>query len=163
MDKDYLVLKRAAASRLSGEWSEDDYDVLADGVVVGRIMKSSRSARRNAMAVDAGLWPPRRPHADLRLRGDPRGRDGSVRPRPGGTNSFSSATRWEAPVGRPGDPVWVGSAGRNRPSLILAHHPSSPPSHPQELLSRVSPAIIRWPRRPPDDCFRDAYLRCSAS
>ena len=28
------------ASRLSGEWSDDDYDVLADGVVVGRIMKA---------------------------------------------------------------------------------------------------------------------------
>src|SRR5262245_27597526 len=38
---DALILKRAAASRLSGEWSEDDYDVLADGVVVGRIMKAA--------------------------------------------------------------------------------------------------------------------------
>jgi len=38
---DQLVLKRAAASRLSGEWSEDDYDVLAGGIVVGRIMKSA--------------------------------------------------------------------------------------------------------------------------
>jgi hypothetical protein len=36
-----LVLKRASASRLSGEWSDDDYDVLADGVVVGRIMKAA--------------------------------------------------------------------------------------------------------------------------
>ena len=27
-DMDQLVLKRASASRLSGEWSEDDYDVL---------------------------------------------------------------------------------------------------------------------------------------
>ena len=35
-----LVLKRASASRPSGEWSDDDYDVLADGVVVGRIMKA---------------------------------------------------------------------------------------------------------------------------
>ena len=41
MDKDYLVLKRASASRLSGELSDDDYDVLADGVVVGRIMKAA--------------------------------------------------------------------------------------------------------------------------
>jgi hypothetical protein len=36
MDKDYLVLKRASASRPSGEWNDD---VLADGVVVGRILK----------------------------------------------------------------------------------------------------------------------------
>ena len=41
MDKDFLVLKRASASCLSGEWSDDDYDVLADGVVVGRIMKAA--------------------------------------------------------------------------------------------------------------------------
>jgi len=40
MDKDYLVLKRASASRLSGEWSDDDFDVLC-GVVVGRIMKAA--------------------------------------------------------------------------------------------------------------------------
>jgi hypothetical protein len=39
MDKDYLVLKRASASRSSGEWSDDDFDVLADGDVVGRIFK----------------------------------------------------------------------------------------------------------------------------
>jgi hypothetical protein len=41
MDKDYLVLKRASTSRSSGEWSDDDYDVLAGGVVVGRILKSA--------------------------------------------------------------------------------------------------------------------------
>jgi hypothetical protein len=34
-----LLPKRASASRSSGEWNDDDYDVLADGVVVGRIMK----------------------------------------------------------------------------------------------------------------------------
>jgi hypothetical protein len=39
MDKDYLLLKRAAASRPSGEWNEDDFDVIANGVVVGRIFK----------------------------------------------------------------------------------------------------------------------------
>jgi hypothetical protein len=32
-----LILKRAATSRPSGKWSDDDYDVLEDGVVVGRI------------------------------------------------------------------------------------------------------------------------------
>jgi len=36
-----LILKRAAASRLSGEWNDDDYDVLCEGAVVGRIMKSA--------------------------------------------------------------------------------------------------------------------------
>jgi len=36
-----LILKRAAASRPSGEWNDDDFDVLADGVVVCRIMKAA--------------------------------------------------------------------------------------------------------------------------
>src|SRR5215475_5305574 len=46
MEKDYLILKRASASRPSGEWSDDDYDVLADSVVVGRIFKAKRRAGR---------------------------------------------------------------------------------------------------------------------
>jgi hypothetical protein len=39
-----LILKRASASRSSGEWSDDDYDydVLADGKVVGRIFRYTR-------------------------------------------------------------------------------------------------------------------------
>jgi hypothetical protein len=43
MDKDYLALKRASASRLSGE-GDDDYDVLADGKVVGCIFNAAASA-----------------------------------------------------------------------------------------------------------------------
>ena len=35
-----LILKRASASRPSGEWNDDDFDVLADGEVVGRILKT---------------------------------------------------------------------------------------------------------------------------
>jgi hypothetical protein len=34
------MLKHASASRPSGEWNDDDYDVLADGIIVGRIMKA---------------------------------------------------------------------------------------------------------------------------
>jgi hypothetical protein len=36
-----LILKRASASRPAGEWNDDDYDVLADGAVVGRIFKAN--------------------------------------------------------------------------------------------------------------------------
>jgi hypothetical protein len=43
MERDYLILKRASASRPSGEWNDDDYDVLADGVVVGRIFNAAAS------------------------------------------------------------------------------------------------------------------------
>jgi hypothetical protein len=35
-----LILKRGSASRSSGQWRDDDYDVLEDGVVVGRIFLS---------------------------------------------------------------------------------------------------------------------------
>jgi hypothetical protein len=38
-----LVLKRASTSRPSGEWNDDDFDVLADSVVVGRIFKANPS------------------------------------------------------------------------------------------------------------------------
>jgi len=41
MEKDYLTLKRASASRPSGEWNDDDFDVLANGAVVGRIFKTN--------------------------------------------------------------------------------------------------------------------------
>jgi hypothetical protein len=43
MEKDYLILKRASASRPSGDWNDDDFDVLADGAVVGRIFKTNAS------------------------------------------------------------------------------------------------------------------------
>ena len=50
-----LLLKRAAASRLSGEWSEDDYDVLCEGAVVGPHHESRSRAGGPAMAMDARL------------------------------------------------------------------------------------------------------------
>jgi hypothetical protein len=39
MEKDYLTLKRASISHRSGKERDDDYDVLADRIVVGRIFK----------------------------------------------------------------------------------------------------------------------------
>jgi hypothetical protein len=50
-----LILKRASASRPSGEWNDDDFDVLADGAVVGRIFKANASPVRGVVDVDAGL------------------------------------------------------------------------------------------------------------
>ena len=38
---DPLILKRAALSRSSGRWNDDDFDVLAGAKVVGRIYKAS--------------------------------------------------------------------------------------------------------------------------
>jgi len=45
-DMDQLILKRASTSRSSGEWSDDDYDVLADGIAVGRVMKAAAAPVR---------------------------------------------------------------------------------------------------------------------
>jgi hypothetical protein len=44
MEKDYL-LKRAL-SRPSGQWNFDDFDVVANGEVVGRIFKAGVSVTR---------------------------------------------------------------------------------------------------------------------
>jgi hypothetical protein len=65
-----LILTRAAASRPSGDWGDDDYDVLADGIVVGRIMKAAAKPADASWAVDAGLRAARGPHPDARLRDD---------------------------------------------------------------------------------------------
>ena len=40
-EMDQLILKRGPLSRPSRQWNDDDYDVLADGEVVGRIMKAA--------------------------------------------------------------------------------------------------------------------------
>ena len=37
----HLLLKQAATNRTSGQWNDDDFDVLADGEVVGRIFKAN--------------------------------------------------------------------------------------------------------------------------
>jgi hypothetical protein len=48
-----LILKRASASRSSGQWSDDDYDVLEIGKVVGRPWTCARSCRRSNGCVHA--------------------------------------------------------------------------------------------------------------
>ena len=70
-----LILKPASASRPGGDWNADDFDVLADGVVVGRIMLAAA-----APVGSPWLWTlAYGPHADARLRADARGGDGGVR------------------------------------------------------------------------------------
>ena len=54
-----LLLKRAALSRPSGGWNKDDYDVLADGVVVGRLFLSAGAPQdrlgTSTIVVEGGL------------------------------------------------------------------------------------------------------------
>src|SRR5215831_17535785 len=64
-----LVLKRAAASRLSGEWSEDDYDVLCEGAVVGRIMEAAAAAPLPAWRRDEREPRTDIPQVELQLHG----------------------------------------------------------------------------------------------
>jgi hypothetical protein len=45
MDKDYLTLKRASASRRLWRWRDDNYDVMADDVVVGHIFLSPEAPK----------------------------------------------------------------------------------------------------------------------
>jgi hypothetical protein len=63
MEKDYPILKRASASRPSSEWSDEDYDVVANGEVIGRIFKA------NAAPVGSPwMWTFIFPHHEGRTR-----------------------------------------------------------------------------------------------
>ena len=39
-----LILKRGKLTRSSGQWQDEDYDVLADGKVVGRIYEDASAS-----------------------------------------------------------------------------------------------------------------------
>jgi len=68
------------------EWNDDDYDVLADGVVVGRIFQTCKVAARRTLDVDLALRLPRGSLADTRLQGDTRGCDELPSPIAGDAN-----------------------------------------------------------------------------
>jgi hypothetical protein len=53
-----LILKRASASRSFGHWQDEDYDVLADGKVVGRILRENTSGPPELRSESiTSLWP----------------------------------------------------------------------------------------------------------
>jgi hypothetical protein len=72
MTSGQLILKRAAASRPSGEWNDDDYDVLADGLVVGRIMNAAAAPVGSSWLWTYGFDPRERrpPHGYEQTRED---------------------------------------------------------------------------------------------
>jgi hypothetical protein len=57
-----LVLKRASASRSSGQWQDEDYDVLADGKAVGRIYEDAGAAAGRATSITAATFVYRHAH-----------------------------------------------------------------------------------------------------
>jgi hypothetical protein len=67
MAKDYLILKRASLCRPSGQWNEEDYDVLANGEVFRRIFKANAAPVGLALVVDLSFRAPRGSNADARL------------------------------------------------------------------------------------------------
>jgi hypothetical protein len=62
-----LILKHALASRPSGPWNDDDYDVLADGVVIGSIFNAKTAPVGRAVDVDVAIPAQQGPHANTRL------------------------------------------------------------------------------------------------
>jgi hypothetical protein len=74
-----LILKRGNASRASGQWKDEDYDVLADGKVIGRIMEEG--SRFGAAGAAVGMVD-HRDRAGVTChawhRRDPRRGDGEV-------------------------------------------------------------------------------------
>jgi hypothetical protein len=46
-----LILKRASTSRSSGQWSDDNYDVLENGVIFGRIFAVPVAPHRPSLDV----------------------------------------------------------------------------------------------------------------
>jgi hypothetical protein len=74
-----LILKSASNSRPSGEWSEDDYDVVADGLVVGRIMKAAAVPVGMSWMWTLGYGYHEESHPHPRLCGLARRRDDGLR------------------------------------------------------------------------------------
>jgi len=68
MEKDYLTLKRASISHRSGKERDDDYGVLADGVVVGRIFKVRVGGRTPWMCWPRGTTRTAHPHTAMSRR-----------------------------------------------------------------------------------------------
>ena len=62
-----LILRRGSTSRPSGEWNDDDYDFLADGVVAGRLIEAMaapqarRSYGRSPLSIHSGRAGPSDP------------------------------------------------------------------------------------------------------
>lgn len=153
------------ASRLSGEWKDDEYDVLADGVVVGRIFPVAPGPHREPhRGVDVGHGLPPRPHAHTRPRGDPGGGHGVAEELapgmsghcagrialehgslPGGREHWD-ATRRALPLDgvetKDGAQTLGGVGGRNCPNALARF---SPPVQP---LRHFVGDALRSPSRP---------------
>jgi hypothetical protein len=124
-----LLLKRASASRQSGEWNEDDYDVLADGAVVGRIFKANAAPVGMAWlwTLEFGYHEDRTPTHGFAVLG----------------GAFADAVRHEgrrpAPLGRQTARRYIRGPGCLIARELRAHFaPSVVPSSAKIISARVS-------------------------
>ena len=62
-----LVLKRGNTSRASVQWQDEDYDVLADGKVIGRTYEDAGAAAGRAPRSRRRRRLPPRPQAQARV------------------------------------------------------------------------------------------------
>jgi len=74
-----LILKRASASRSSGQWRDDDFDVLENSKIVGRIFFLDAVGPQGCPWMWANGPQRRHPPRDAWIRADMRGGDGGVR------------------------------------------------------------------------------------
>jgi hypothetical protein len=135
MEKDYLSLKRASASRSSGQWSDDDYDVLANGKVVGRIFKVKRRARRKPVDVDLGLRLSPGPRGEPWVRDNARGRHGCVRQELAAGVVSRSGVRFRGQYPRP---------LRAFPGLLSVRHPKETPAAFEPWRRGLRPLCPGW-------------------
>jgi hypothetical protein len=71
-DDQTLILKHASASRQSGKWNDNDFDVLREGVVVGRIFKANAAPCRGSGHCPLGITKIARRRTAMRRRARPR-------------------------------------------------------------------------------------------
>jgi len=114
-----LILKRASASRTSGEWNDDDDDVLADGVVVGRIMKTAAAPEGMPWmwTLVFGHHETARHRTAIRQRAR---RQWWRSPRVGGVSNARMEIAQKKPGGRPSDSEAVASQDKCRFALCSA-------------------------------------------
>jgi hypothetical protein len=128
------ILKRASASRRSGEWNHDDYYVMEDSVVVGRIFKANADA----------------PDVDPSVRG-PRGirlpTHGYTAPREDAMATLAKSWRrlWVVPQFE----IQAPSGRRCKPAVYTAHDAGQivDQTAPFARLTAHSLYPEQWPRR----------------
>src|SRR5262249_31279182 len=133
------ILKRPSKGRLSGEWNDDDYDVVAEG----QRGRPHHEGRRDAGGHVVDVDPQVRllPQANARLRGAARHREGGVRQELGGSRPRFEAPRWSRSAHR--EPRTAHRTGRQGAAVRACRRSARRPG----LADKTSGEKKRGPRR----------------